>query len=123
MTVLSTSKNAAAPLEPTAASDMRSTLDVPRTLGVVNVALGAARLVLYTRTGCHLCDAARAVVEKVCTAAQAGWREVDVDTDPALSERYGDYLPVVEVDGVQQGFWHLDEARLARALTLQKGVQ
>lgn len=74
------------------------------------------RVVLYTREGCHLCDDAREVVASVSEAAGTSWREVDVDGDPALVAKYGDYVPVVEVDGVQQGFWRVDAARLARRL-------
>lgn len=75
-----------------------------------------ARVVLYTREACHLCEDARAVVVQVCKAAGARWREVDIDSAPALREKYGEYVPVVEVDGVQQGFWRVDGARLARLL-------
>nr|WP_240930400.1 glutaredoxin family protein [Isoptericola sp. BMS4] len=84
------------------------------------------RVVLYTRAGCHLCDEARAVVVEVCGTVGAAWREVDIDVGGAgdaaggasddLVARYGDYVPVVEVDGVQQGFWRVDAARLARRL-------
>jgi hypothetical protein len=77
------------------------------------------RVVLFTRPGCHLCDDARAVVARVCEAAGESWREVDVDSGPdsaSLRDRYGDYVPVVEVDGVQQGFWQVDGDRLARTL-------
>ena len=77
------------------------------------------RVVLFTRPGCHLCDDARAVVASVCEAAGETWREVDIDAGPdsaTLRDRYGDYVPVVEVDGVQQGFWQVDGDRLARRL-------
>jgi threonine dehydrogenase-like Zn-dependent dehydrogenase len=75
-----------------------------------------ARVVLFTRTGCHLCDAAREVVVSVCESAGEQWREVDIDGDAGLADRYGEYVPVVEVDGVQQGFWQVDPDRLARRL-------
>jgi hypothetical protein len=75
-----------------------------------------ARVVLYTREACHLCEDARAVVVQVCEGAEAAWREIDIDSASALREKYGDYVPVVEVDGVQQGFWRVDGARLARLL-------
>ena len=75
-----------------------------------------ARVVLYVRAGCHLCDAARDVVADAAGRAGAGWAEVDVDTDPALVERYGELVPVVTVDGVQQGYWRIDGSRLDRAL-------
>ena len=73
---------------------------------------------LFTRQGCHLCEEARTVVQSVCTTTGEGWREVDIDDDPSgsLVDRYGDYVPVVEVDGVQQGFWRVDAGRLARRL-------
>ena len=74
---------------------------------------------LYGRVGCHLCDTAREIVEAVCAEQRVAWTEVDVDDDPtgALASEYGDYVPVVTVDGVQQGFWQVDRARLARALS------
>ena len=76
----------------------------------------APRVVLYGRLGCHLCDTARDVVVGVAAEAGAAWAEVDVDTDPALVDRYGEMVPVVTVDGVQQGYWRIDAARLRRAL-------
>ncbi|MDO8143260.1 MULTISPECIES: glutaredoxin family protein [Isoptericola] len=76
---------------------------------------------MYTRPGCHLCDDARQVVSSVCDQAGAAWREIDIEADAALTERYGDYVPVVEVDGVQQGFWRVDAVRLARRLAVPPG--
>jgi hypothetical protein len=81
----------------------------------------APRVVMYSRADCHLCDEARDVVAAVCAEAGEAWQELDVDADPALVERYGEYVPVVEVDGVQQGFWRVDAARLARRLAGPSG--
>ncbi|WP_024286860.1 glutaredoxin family protein [Cellulomonas sp. KRMCY2] len=82
-------------------------------------AQGADRVVLYGRAGCHLCEPARAVVAAAAAEAGVGWLEVDIDTAPdseALVDRYGELVPVVTVDGVQQGYWRLDRSRLLRAL-------
>jgi hypothetical protein len=76
---------------------------------------------MYSRADCHLCDDAREVVAAVCAEAGEAWQELDVDADPALVEKYGEYVPVVEVDGVQQGFWRVDAARLARRLAGPSG--
>ncbi|GAA4628302.1 glutaredoxin family protein [Cellulomonas oligotrophica] len=80
----------------------------------------APRVVLYGRAGCHLCDEARAVVVRACARAGAAWAEVDVDApDPAgrdLRALMGELVPVVEVDGVRQGYWQIDEERVVRAL-------
>lgn len=77
------------------------------------------RVVLYVRAGCHLCDQARDVLGEVAAATGHHWSEVDVDAAaPAsgLVDRYGELVPVVTVDGVPQGYWRLDAARIARAL-------
>lgn len=71
---------------------------------------------LFTRSGCHLCEPARALVAELASAAGVAWREVDVDGDPELVERFGELVPVVTVDGVVQGYWRLDAAHVARAL-------
>jgi len=79
-----------------------------------------ARVVLYGRAGCHLCDDARALVERVCADVGATWAEVDVDLPrpdgSVLADELGEMVPVVDVDGVRRGYWRIDEARLRRAL-------
>ncbi|WP_028045144.1 glutaredoxin family protein [Cellulomonas sp. URHE0023] len=79
------------------------------------------RVVLYGRSGCHLCDDARDVVRSVCAETGSGWTEVDIEAGPYegrdLVDELGELVPVVEVDGVQQGYWRIDAARLRRTLT------
>ena len=76
-----------------------------------------ARVVLYTRQGCHLCGAARALVSEESAKAGASWEEIDVASDPELELEHGELVPVVVVDGVRRGFWRIDPERLRRALT------
>ena len=71
---------------------------------------------LFTRPGCHLCDAARAVVEKITTELGERYVERDITLDPAELSAYGDSIPVVTVDGVQVDFWRVSEDRLRAAL-------
>ena len=54
----------------------------------------SARVTLYSRPGCHLCDDARAVVEAVCAELGERFEEVSIDDDPALRERFGEEIPV-----------------------------
>lgn len=76
-----------------------------------------ARLELLSRADCHLCDEARAVVRLVAEELGTTWTERDIDAgDADLRARYGEYVPVVFVDGVQQGYWQIDPDRLRRAL-------
>ena len=74
------------------------------------------RVTLYGRAGCHLCEEARAVIEAVCADLGEAYVEVDIDTDPALVERFTDEVPVTFVDGRQHDFWRVDPARLRTAL-------
>ncbi|MFL6157349.1 MAG: glutaredoxin family protein [Marmoricola sp.] len=77
---------------------------------------GEHRVRLYTKPGCHLCDDARAVVERVCAEVGASYDEVDITTDPALVRLYGEQIPVTFVDGAQHDFWRVEEQRLRSAL-------
>jgi glutaredoxin len=82
----------------------------------VSRATSGARVTLYGRPGCHLCDDARAVVERVCAELGEEYVEISVDDDPELQRRFGDEVPVTFVDGRQHDFWRVDESRLRAAL-------
>ncbi|ODA70871.1 hypothetical protein APS67_005006 [Streptomyces sp. AVP053U2] len=71
---------------------------------------------LVGKPGCHLCDDAQAVVERVCGDLGVVWERKDITQDPELHERYWEQIPVVLVDGRQHTFWRVDEGRLRRAL-------
>jgi glutaredoxin len=76
-----------------------------------------ARVTLYSRPGCHLCDDARAVIAAVCDELGEAYDEVDITTDDDLEDRYRDEIPVTLVDGRQHDFWRVDAARLRAALS------
>jgi len=67
------------------------------------------------RPGCHLCDDARAVIERVVAQTGDGFEEVALDSDPAFA-RYAEEIPVTFVDGRQHDYWRVDEGRLRAAL-------
>ena len=75
-----------------------------------------ARITLIGKPGCHLCDDARVVVEKVAADTGAGWQELSILDDDGLRERYAELIPVVLVDGEQHDFYRVDESRLRAAL-------
>jgi glutaredoxin len=75
-----------------------------------------ARVTLYTRPGCHLCEAAREVVSRVCDDLGESFAEVDITTDDELTDRFGEDVPVTFVDGRQHDFWRVDPTRLRAAL-------
>ena len=75
-----------------------------------------ARITLYSRPGCHLCDEARTVITRVCAETGETFTEVDIDGDDDLLDRFGEEIPVTLVDGRQHDFWRVDETRLKEAL-------
>ena len=75
-----------------------------------------ARVTLYSRPGCHLCDDARAVVEAVCQELGETYDEIDIITSERLVRSFGEEVPVTFVDGRQHDFWRVDPARLRAAL-------
>ncbi|QYJ03771.1 glutaredoxin family protein [Nocardioides panacisoli] len=79
--------------------------------------MSGARITLYTRPGCHLCDDARRVIEDVCAEVGAAYDEVSIADDPDLERRFGHEIPVTFVDGRQHDFFRVDPARLRAALT------
>jgi hypothetical protein len=73
------------------------------------------RLVLYTRAGCHLCEEARAVLERYSVYLPP-IVEVDIDTDPELTGRFSTCVPVVELDGKVRFRGRVNEVLLRRLI-------
>ena len=71
---------------------------------------------LYGRPGCHLCDEARAALERVRATHPFRLVELDIDADDALFKRYLERIPVVDLDGEELFAFFVDEERLRRSL-------
>ncbi|GAB3756562.1 hypothetical protein GCM10027591_05810 [Zhihengliuella somnathii] len=77
---------------------------------------GTPRVELVTRSGCHLCEDARRTVDDVVTRRGLSWRELSIDDDDELRQRFAEEVPVLLIDGVQRDFWVIDPDRLERLL-------
>ena len=78
-------------------------------------------ITLIGKPGCHLCDDARAVIERVrAELAGRGIRttleELDILQDPELARRHAEDIPVVRVGDRRHAVWRVDGERLARAV-------
>ena len=71
---------------------------------------------LYAREGCHLCDDARVVLERVRASHPFRLDEVDIEADDALHARYLERIPVVALDGEELFEYFVDEEALRRTL-------
>jgi len=74
------------------------------------------RITLISKPGCHLCDRAREVIERVARDLNVQWAELSILDDPELSAAYWEQIPVTLVDGAQHDYWRVDESRLREAL-------
>jgi hypothetical protein len=72
--------------------------------------------VLFTRADCHLCHRAREVLDAIARDTPMTVVERDVDADAELRQRYGEAIPVVQVDGRVLAAGRISEFRLRRAL-------
>jgi glutaredoxin len=61
--------------------------------------LERVHFLFYTRKGCHLCEDAWETLRSEQQRHQFKLTSIDVDTDPALAERYGEQVPVVVLEG------------------------
>lgn len=57
------------------------------------------RVRVYLREGCHLCEEALEVLDRLRREIPFELVEVDVDSDPSLAALFGERVPVVTVDG------------------------
>jgi len=78
------------------------------------------RLRVYGRQYCHLCDEMIVALRALQTELQFQFEVVDVDSDAALEERYGEHVPVL-IDAHDQEICHyrLDENALRKRLALK----
>jgi glutaredoxin len=77
---------------------------------------GPRDITLYTRDGCHLCDAAKAAITPLLTEFGATLRVVDIDDNPVLRECYTNDVPVIFLGPNRIAQHRLDAAELRRRL-------
>jgi glutaredoxin len=74
------------------------------------------RVTIYGKPGCHLCEQARKVVRGVQDERAFELEEVDVSLDAALNRRYGERIPVLELEGEELFEYFVDADALRRQL-------
>ncbi|GLW65827.1 thioredoxin family protein [Actinomadura rubrobrunea] len=78
-------------------------------------------ITLLGKPGCHLCDDARAVIERVAADTGVRWEERDITQSEEDYRRYWEQIPVTLINGVQHDFWRVDENRLRAAIAELRG--
>ena len=70
------------------------------------------QVLLFTRSGCHLCEEAEALLVRHGLSPL----KIDVDADPQLREKYDTCVPVVVIDGKERFRGRVNEVLLRRIL-------
>ena len=71
---------------------------------------------LYTKPGCHLCEEAKAVMLKAGCADEYVLEEINIESDPALFERYRFEIPVITINDVKAFKYHLNADEFRRRI-------
>jgi len=71
---------------------------------------------MYTRPGCHLCTDAKAVMQPLLKEFGATLREVNIDLDNELGERYSWDIPVIFIGRHKAAKHRVDPAQFRRQL-------
>lgn len=74
------------------------------------------QVILYTKPGCHLCDAVEQVIVKVRQRRAFDFARFNILDDPAVFDRYKHDIPVVTVDGREIARHRMTAAQLEAAL-------
>jgi glutaredoxin len=75
---------------------------------------GPIQIEIYSRPGCHLCDEAKAVIERVRLRFPFVCRVINIETDPELEKTYGEQIPVVFINGNKAFKYRVDEGELEK---------
>jgi glutaredoxin len=74
------------------------------------------KVTVYTRSGCHLCDQAKQVIESVRRRTAFDYEEFDIDSDPQLRQMYNEEVPVIAIDGKKAFKYRVTPAELLKKL-------
>jgi glutaredoxin len=73
-------------------------------------------LTMYTRPGCHLCDKARKAIAPILREFRVALREVNIENDEVLEQRYGLDIPVILIGSRKVAKHRVDVEQLRRQL-------
>lgn len=84
--------------------------------------MGSVQVTVIGREACHLCDDATDLIESILTDFQnVSLEKRLVEESPAWLEFYTDKVPVILIEGVEHGYWRVNEEIFRRSL-LQAGA-
>ena len=71
---------------------------------------------VYSRKNCHLCDIAVQSLESVKTELKFEIYKIYIDGDNELTDKYGEEVPVIHIDGIHHDIFRVDLERFRSSL-------
>jgi glutaredoxin len=93
----------------------RAFLDIPGAMGYNGPSI-MAHVTVYSKPGCHLCEEAIRLLQRVQKQHPFELEEINIQDDPTLLSEYGEQIPVVTLNGTFLFEYAVDETRLRQLL-------
>ena len=72
---------------------------------------------IYSRSNCHLCEVALAVLEEIRIELDFQITKILIDGKPELEEKYGEQVPEILINGQPHDFFRVDPERFRLAIS------
>lgn len=81
--------------------------------------VAAMNVIMYTKTGCPLCEKAKQILVELQDEYAFHLQEVDIYQDDDLLEKYQLMIPVVVIDGEEVAFGQIQKVEIRKRLLLK----
>jgi glutaredoxin len=75
-----------------------------------------AMVTVYSRHGCHLCEDAVNILERLQEELNFEIEIIYIDGNPELEKLYGEQVPVTHIGGEHHDFWRVDPVKFRSSL-------
>ena len=73
---------------------------------------------IYSRHGCHLCEDALSTLKVLQKELNFEIEEIFIDGDPDLEKKFGEQVPVIQIEHKQHDFYRIDPLRFRKSFEL-----
>jgi glutaredoxin len=73
-------------------------------------------ITVFTPHGCHLCEVAVEVLERMRNELNFEIEKIYIDANAELEKLYGEQVPVIHIDGIHHDFFRVDPERFKSSL-------
>ena len=79
----------------------------------------SAKVVIYSRVNCHLCQEAEKTLREVLEEIPFELKVIFIDGDQELERLYGEEVPVTLINGAKHDYFRVDKKRFSEAILRQ----